>query len=55
VTEFDFLSDISGRDLIERALEADGRIVIDDAFVTDEKDLVEFGFGLLKRRHCSGR
>ena len=45
VTELDLLADIGRGDFIERAFEADGGIVIDDAFVTDEEDLIEFGFG----------
>jgi hypothetical protein len=45
MTEFDFLTDISRRDFIQRALETDGGIVINDAFMTDEEDLIEFGLG----------
>ncbi len=45
MTEFDFLTDISRRDFIEGTLETDGGIVIDDAFMADQEDLVEFGFG----------
>jgi hypothetical protein len=43
--KFDFLADISCRDLIEGALETDGGIVIDDPFMADQEDLVQFGFG----------
>jgi len=45
VTELDLLTDIGKGDLIQIALEADGGIVIDDAFVAYEKDLIEFGLG----------
>jgi hypothetical protein len=44
VTEIDFLADVSGRDLIEIPLEADGGIIIDGALMADEEDFVEFGF-----------
>jgi len=43
VAEFDFVSDVCGRHLIEGAFEADGGIVIDESFVADEEDLIEFG------------
>jgi len=45
VSYLDSLADIGDWDLIDGALEADGGIVIDDPFVTDEKDLVQFCFG----------
>jgi hypothetical protein len=45
MTEFDFLTDISRRDFIQSALETDGGIVIDDAFMANQEDLIEFGFG----------
>ena len=45
VTELDTLADVGGRDLVEGALEADGGIVIDDALMADEEDLVELGLG----------
>jgi hypothetical protein len=40
VADLDALTDIGGRDLVERTLEANGSIVIDDPFVTDEKDFI---------------
>jgi hypothetical protein len=40
VADLDPLTDIGSRDLVERAFEADGGIVIDDPFVADEKDFV---------------
>jgi hypothetical protein len=45
MTEFNFLADIGRRDFIKSTLEADGGIIIGDALVTDEEDLIEFGFG----------
>jgi hypothetical protein len=43
VTEFDFLSDVGRGHLVEGAFEADGGIVIDYPFMTNEEDLIEFG------------
>ena len=40
VADLDALTDIGGGDLVKRTFEADGRIVIDDPFVADEKDFV---------------
>ena len=45
VTDLDALTDIGGWDLVDGALEADGGIVIDDAFVADKEDLVELCLG----------
>lgn len=45
MSDFDFMADIGWRDLIDSALKADGGIVIDQTFVSDEEDLVEFGPG----------
>jgi hypothetical protein len=45
MTKLDFLADISRRDLIERALKTEGGIVIDEPFMADQKDLIEFGLG----------
>ena len=45
VSELDFLPDVCGRHLIEGAFEANGGIVIDDPFVANEEDLIEFGLG----------
>jgi len=42
VADFDPLTDVGSRDLVERPLEADGGIVIDDPFVADEEDFIEF-------------
>lgn len=42
VADFDSLTDVGGWDFIEGAFEADGGIVIDDPFVSDEEDLIEF-------------
>ena len=42
VADLDALTDIGGGDLIERTFEADGGVVIDDPFVADEKDFIEF-------------
>jgi hypothetical protein len=44
VSQLDALSDIGGRDFVEGALEADGGIVIDDAFVSEKKNFVELCF-----------
>jgi hypothetical protein len=51
VAELDTLADICGGDLIESALEADGGVMIDDPFVADEEDLVEFGPGQPSDEH----
>jgi hypothetical protein len=40
VSDFDTLTDIGGGDLVERTFKADGGIMIDDSFMTDEKDFV---------------
>jgi hypothetical protein len=45
VADLDPLTDIGSGDLVERAFEADGGIVIDDPFVADEEDLIELGPG----------
>jgi hypothetical protein len=45
VADFDALADVGGGDFVEGALEADGRIVIDDPFVAEEEDLIQLGFG----------
>ena len=45
MTEFYFLADVGCRNLIDGALEADGGVVIDHPFMTDEEDLVQFGLG----------
>jgi hypothetical protein len=42
VTDLDAVTDIGRGDLIEVALEADGGIVVDDALVAQEKDLIQF-------------
>jgi len=44
VAEFDLWSDIGRGHLIEGAFETDGGVIIDEAFVADEEDLVEFSF-----------
>ncbi len=43
MTDFDFVPDIGWRHLIEAAFKADGGIVIDHAFMPDEKDFIQFG------------
>jgi hypothetical protein len=45
VAEFYFLADVGGGHFVEGALETDGGVVVDEAFVADEEDLVEFGLG----------
>jgi hypothetical protein len=45
VAELDSLADVGGGDFIDRALETDGGVIIDDPFVADEKDLIQFGLG----------
>jgi hypothetical protein len=45
VAEFYFLTDISGGHFIEGALETDGGVVVDKAFVADEENLIELGLG----------
>jgi hypothetical protein len=45
VADFDALTDIGRGDLIEIALEADGGIIIDDALMADEEDLIQFALG----------
>jgi hypothetical protein len=45
MTKLDLLTDIGGRHFIESALEADGGVIIDHPLVTDEEDLIQFGFG----------
>jgi hypothetical protein len=45
VSDFDALADKGWGYLIDGAFEADGGIVVDDAFVAQEEDLIEFSFG----------
>jgi hypothetical protein len=42
VTDLDALTDIGTGNLVERTFETDGSIVIDDPFMSDEKDFIEF-------------
>ena len=43
--DLDFVSYIGWRDLEDSPFEADGGIVIDQAFMSEEEDLIEFGPG----------
>jgi hypothetical protein len=45
VAQFYFLPDIGGGNFIERTLETDCGVVVDHAFMADEKDLIEFRLG----------
>jgi len=55
VADLDTVPDISGRDFIKVALEADRGIVVDDPLVSDEEDLIQFAFGKPTDRHpCDG-
>ena len=54
VADFDALADISGGDFVEGALETDGGIVIDHAFVAEEEDFIEFGPGESADGHAAG-
>ena len=45
VAQFDFLADVGRGHFVERALEADGGIVVDAALMPDEEDLIELAFG----------
>jgi len=55
VTNLDALADIGGRDLIERTLEANGGIVIDDPLMADEEDLIKLGPGQSSDEHAAHR
>src|SRR5512139_4219757 len=43
MADLDPLPDIGGGDFIKSALEANGGVMIDDPFVADQEDLIEFG------------
>ena len=45
VTDLDTLADVSRRDFIDPAFKADGGIVVDDPFISDQKDFIQLGFG----------
>jgi len=45
MSDLDFVSDIGRWYLVQSPFEADGGIVIDQSFVSDEEDLIEFGAG----------
>jgi hypothetical protein len=45
VSDLDSLSDISRGDFINAPFKTDSGVVIDHAFMADEKDLVQFGLG----------
>ena len=45
MSDLDFVSYIGRRYLVESAFEADGGIIIDQSFMSDEEDLIEFGPG----------
>jgi hypothetical protein len=45
MADLDALTDIGGRDFVESTLEANGGVVIDDPFMADQEDLIEFGSG----------
>jgi hypothetical protein len=51
MADFDPLADIGGRDFVESALEANGGVVIDDPFMADEEDLIEFAPGESSDEH----
>ena len=41
VADLDTLTDIGSGDLVQRTFKANGSIMIDDPFVTDEKDFIQ--------------
>ena len=45
MSDLDFVSYVGRRDLVDGAFEADGGIVIDQTFMPDKEDLIEFGPG----------
>jgi hypothetical protein len=45
VPDFHPLPDIGGRDLVYGPFEADGGIIVDDPFMADEEDFIQFGLG----------
>ncbi len=51
MADLDPLADIGGGNLIEPTLETNGGVMIDDPFVADEEDLIEFGPGQPSDEH----
>jgi hypothetical protein len=45
MADLDFVADIGRGDLVDSPFEADSGIVIDQSFVSNEEDLIEFGPG----------
>jgi hypothetical protein len=55
VTDFYTLPDIGGGHLVEKALEADGGVVVDHPLVADEEDLIQLCLGEPPGLHSRSR